>query len=345
MLGRVARLHYEHGFTHQQIADTLGLSRVKVTRLLAEARRVGVVEIRIHSDESIFTDLEVALRDRYGLQQAWVAPTFEARERLFQSIGTVGATALQAAIHPGMTVAVDLSETVAAVAPHVKVDDASATLFVPATGIRLGSRETVRPQDVAHDLARAFKGQTRQLPAPVLASSEESARLLRQEPDIAATLELARNADIALFGIGGTIPGAGMIMDGTVPQGTIRELVGAGAVGGISAGFYDATGTPVVTSLARRIIGLSLEELLGVPTRIAVAGGPDKHEAILGAIRGGYITVLVTDEATARYLTERIDSEEDAASDEVSTSASGRPGASPSAGGTGQAREPAAGSS
>src|SRR6056297_2688570 len=102
MLGRVARLHYEHGFTHQQIADTLGLSRVKVTRLLAEARRIGIVEIRIHSDESIFTDLEVALTQRYALRQAWVAPTFGSRERLLQSIGTVGATALRSALHPGM---------------------------------------------------------------------------------------------------------------------------------------------------------------------------------------------------------------------------------------------------
>lgn len=307
MLGRVARLHYEHGLTHQQIADSLGLSRVKVTRLLAEARREGVVEIRIHSDETIFTDLEVELRTRYGLEQAWVAPSFEDRERRLRSIGTVGATALQASLHPGMTVAVGLSETVAAVAPHVKVDEDSATLFVPATGIRLGSRATVLPQDVAHELARAFRGSSRHLPAPVLASSEQAAQLLRREPDIAATLELARRADIALFGIGGTIPGAGMLMDGTVPQAAIRELVAAHAVGGISAGFYDAAGTPVVTGLARRIIGLSLEELLGVPTRIAMAGGPDKHGAILGALRGGFVTVLVTDEATARSLVDHAD--------------------------------------
>lgn len=302
MLGRVARLHYQHGFTHQQIADTLGLSRVKVTRLLAEARRVGIVEIRIHSDESIFTDLEFGLMERYGLEQAWVAPSFEDRERLLASIGTTGALAMRAILHAGMTVAVGLSETVAAVAPHVAVDEPSAALFVPATGSRLGSRESVHPHDVAQALARAFQGQARHLPAPVLASSVESAMLLRQEPDVAATLSLARDADIAIFGVGGTIPGAGMLMDGTLQQGTVRELVAAGAVGGISAGFFDATGTPVRTGLADRLIGLTLAELLDVPVRIALAGGPGKHDALVGALRGGYMTVLVTDEASARYL-------------------------------------------
>ena len=104
MLGRVARLHYQHGLTHQQIADTLGLSRVKVTRLLAEARRTGVVEIRIHSDETVFTDLEFEVQAAYGLAQVWIAPTFDEPDRLLASIGTVGAHALQAAVRPGMTV-------------------------------------------------------------------------------------------------------------------------------------------------------------------------------------------------------------------------------------------------
>lgn len=304
MLGRVARLHYQHGFTHQQIADTLGLSRVKVTRLLAEARRVGIVEIRIHSDESIFTDLEFGLMERYGLDHAWVAPSFGDPGRLFESIGSSGALALQAVLHAGMTVAVGLSETVAAVAPHVTVDEPSAALFVPATGSRLGARESVHPHEVAQALARAFHGQTRHLPAPVLASSVESARLLRQEPDVASTLELARGADIAIFGVGGTIPGAGMLMDGTLPQGTVRELVAAHAVGGISAGFFDAQGNPVRTSLEDRIIGLTLAEMLEIPVRIALAGGPGKREALAGALSGGYMTILVTDEATARYLLE-----------------------------------------
>ncbi len=35
---------------------------------------------------------------------------------------------------------------------------------------------------------------------------------------------------------------------------------------------------------------------------IAVAGGPDKREAILGAMRGRYANVLITDEETAAAL-------------------------------------------
>lgn len=305
MLGRVARLHYQHGLTHQQIADTLGLSRVKVTRLLAEARRSGVVEIRVHSDETIFTDLEFELQAASGLDQVWVAPSFEEIDRLRRSIGTVGAEALQAALRPQTTVAVGLSETVAQIPPHAQLDEPSGAVFVPATGSRLGHRDRAHPHEVVQELARAFQGDARHLPAPVLTATAESARLLRAEPDVAATLSLARAADLAVFGVGGMAPGTGLLMDGMLPDGTVRTLVDDGAVGGISAGFFDAAGQPVATELSERIIGLTLAELRAIPVRLAMAGGPDKRAALAGALAGGYLTRLVTDEATARSLLER----------------------------------------
>jgi DNA-binding transcriptional regulator LsrR (DeoR family) len=67
---------------------------------------------------------------------------------------------------------------------------------------------------------------------------------------------------------------------------------------------------PVTSSLTGRLIGLSLEELLRVPIRIALAGGRNKEQALAGALAGGYATVLVTDERTARALLAGDDSAE-----------------------------------
>lgn len=302
MLGRVAKLHYEHGLTHQQIADALGLSRVKVTRLLAEARRTGVVEIRVNSDERLFTDLEVALADRFGLRQAWVAPAAKDPSRLRASLGIVGAGALLAVLRPGMTVAVGLSATVAAIAPGLHRAPAVDVLLVPATGSRLGAIDEPSAQDVAQSLARALRGRAHHLPAPVLAASPASAALLRQEPDVASALDRARNADLAIVGVGGTTPGSGLLMQGAVPDAVLAELRDAGAVGGILASYYDADGTPVPTALADRIIGITLDELASIELRIGVAGGPDKLTPLRGALAGHHLDVLVTDDRTASQL-------------------------------------------
>lgn len=302
MLGRVAKLHYEHGLTHQQIADILGLSRVKVTRLLAEARRTGVVEIRVHSDERLFTDLEADLVQRFGLRQAWVAPHVDDAQRFRTSLGIVGATAVLAALRPGMTAAVGLSATVAAVAEQLHSDLPIDALFVPATGSRLGAADAPSAQDVAQALARAVKGRSHHLPAPVLASTPEAATLLRQEPDVASALALARHADLAIVGVGGTARGSGLLMHGAVPDETIDDLLSAGAVGGILAGYYDLDGTPVASTLADRIIGITLEELAAIPVRLGIAGGPDKVTALRGALAGRHLDVLATDDATATAL-------------------------------------------
>ncbi len=302
MLGRIARLYYEHGYTHQQIADTLGLSRVKVTRMLAEARRRGVVEIRIHSNETIFTDLEVGLCERFGLVSAWVAPTIEDREAQLNALGILGATALEAVIDLPLTVAVSVSETVGRIAQHVHVDDPTGALFVAATGSRLGSGQWIQPSEATRSLAEAFGGSWQQLPAPMVASSKQAADLIKQEPVVADALAKARKSDVAVFGVGGLLPGAGIITDDPTSSRRLRQLAEAGAVGNISSGFFDSTGTPVDGPLNERIIGLTLAELQRVPTRVAVAGGKSKELALAGTLRGRYANVLVTDERCARHL-------------------------------------------
>ena len=47
-----------------------------------------------------------------------------------------------------------------------------------------------------------------------------------------------------------------------------------------------------------------MENLKGIPERLTIAGGGLKQEALLGTLRGGYTTTLVTDEGTAAYLLE-----------------------------------------
>lgn len=53
-----------------------------------------------------------------------------------------------------------------------------------------------------------------------------------------------------------------------------------------------------------RVIGLDLEQLRRIKRCVGVAGGKRKIAAIRGAMRGGYINVVITDIHTARALLE-----------------------------------------
>ena len=304
MLGRVASLHYTHGLTHQKIADLLGLSRVQVTRLLAKAVREGIVEIRVHSDESIFPDLQIALAEKFGLKQVWVSPGFDDEEKNMESLGAVAAQCLISLLKPKDVVAVGLSVTLEHMIPHLpKIQ--SGAVFVPALGSRPGGAVSVNPHEIASELADKLGGFTRHLPAPFVMASKESADMMRREPDVSATIELARQASMGLYGLGGTQQGSGPLIEAIAPSGELEKLTKKGAVGDISGIYFDSEGKYVSSSIEKRIIGLSLEEILAIPSRLIVAGGEKKLDAIAAASKSGIVTDLVTDQRTAESLLDR----------------------------------------
>lgn len=304
MLGRIAELHYSHGMTHQEVANLLGLSRVQVTRLLARARAEGIVEIRVFNDEPIFPLEQQQLVTRFGLESAWIAPSFLDPRATLDSIGTVGANYLRSVLKSGMTIAVGLSSTIASVAKHLSKDPVDVT-FIPAIGSRPASDSTVNPHQVAELLAQAVGGNASHLASHFLASTVEAAQMIRAEPEISQILEAARGADLGLFGLGGIKEEAGTILDTLGFNVDTNELLEKGVVGDISACFFDKAGQSVTSEISERVVGLHLDEIMSIGHRTAFAGGSQKVDSIAGALRGGIITTLVTDIDTARLLLKR----------------------------------------
>ena len=93
---------------------------------------------------------------------------------------------------------------------------------------------------------------------------------------------------------------------------TLEAFSAAGAVGDISLQYFNRDGqTAPYESYNERVAGLQLQELKQVPRRIAIAGGRSKIKAVLGALRGGFINVLITDESCARGIAACINEEEE----------------------------------
>ncbi|MFI1014815.1 sugar-binding transcriptional regulator [Streptomyces sp. NPDC020965] len=300
-LGKIARLYYEHGLTHQEIADLCGLSRIKVTRLLAEARRVGIVEITVHSQDHLFVGLESALAHAYPLRQAWVGPSFEDEARAAHSLGALAADCVGAFLDEGTTIAVGLSGSVASIPEHLRRTAAADVNFVPLTGSKGGISRAASSHELALAFAAATGGHAYHLPAPLLARTTRAAQVWREDPAVQETLERAVSADVLIAGIGGTTADAGLLVQGL----SAAELAGIrerGGVGDISGRFFDADGAAVPGEVDERLIGLSLEQLRAVPVRIGVARGAAKREALEVALRQGLVNVLVTDVGTAEEL-------------------------------------------
>ena len=75
-------------------------------------------------------------------------------------------------------------------------------------------------------------------------------------------------------------------------------------VGDILGQFFDADGNVVELPIHDRRIGIELSDLMHIPKVVGVAGGLHKAQAILGALHGGFLDVLVTNELVAIRLLE-----------------------------------------
>ena len=147
-----------------------------------------------------------------------------------------------------------------------------------------------------------FNAPSRALHAPAYVKDQATALGLASDPGIGDVLELARKASIVVFGLGSVDLETTMFKLGYITGDQEEYLRRQGAVGDIACRFIDRNGDPVDLPPSINPTGISLEELKKIPHRLAVAGGDHKQEVILAALRGGFVTVLVTDERTAAFL-------------------------------------------
>jgi DNA-binding transcriptional regulator LsrR (DeoR family) len=113
LMARAARLHFEFGLTHQDTAAALGISRVKVTRLLKQARQAGIVKISVIADVSPFAELEERLASAAGPREAIIVPAATESGAVRGMLARGAASYLERVMRDGIVVAVGLSRTVA----------------------------------------------------------------------------------------------------------------------------------------------------------------------------------------------------------------------------------------
>jgi lsr operon transcriptional repressor len=302
LLGKTARLHYDFGLTHQQVAEILRLSRVKVTRLLQQARELGIVEIHVRTEASPYAALETTFAEAFALDEAVIVPSFDNEAQLRSSIARGAASYLQRILRNEMTVAIALSRTIAAMPNFVVDPRPTSASFVSLVGGLRHTSHAINPYESTERLAQLFGGQAEHLHAPVVVGSREIARALLRDPAISRTLGRAAAADVALVGLGGLKDHLNLVSEGALTAKEWDELIAAGAVGDIGARYFDADARPVGHELNDRIIGLTLDQLRRIPLRLVAAGGRDKDRAIHAALRRGLISVLVTDAGTAERV-------------------------------------------
>ena len=304
LMVQIARMIYQQEKTLTDVAAETGLNRWQVSRLLQEARDLGVVRIEIVPRTLRDPELETKLTRTFGLRDAVVVPgSVESAEGLEGVQRAAGQYLASVKPRPNV-VGVSWGRTMGGVARWLPPGWNSGVTVVQINGTVTPVPGIAHHNDVADAFARKGNGRMIPLPVPAIVGERTTREVLEKDRIVADVIAVARSAQVLAFSMGVAGSDSVLVRSGNILDNEMAALVRGGAVGDVLGHFIDRRGEIVDPDLDARAIGLSLSDLKRRERAIGIVGGADKHQVALGALQAGLINVLVTDEATARYALE-----------------------------------------
>lgn len=300
LMTRVIWYYFVAGMTQQQIADKLGITRLRTNRIIGTARANSLVRIELRMPLAGCVALEVELKRRYGLREAKVVPSVDEEQDPQRIIGQAAASLVEPLLTDGTGFGLGwgrtLSSLVRGLAPRRLADAWTVTLMGSLTH---GSG--VNTFEVSTRFADLMGTDCHYVAAPIYCPSSESRTTLMTHEGLAEAMRRASLVDVALLSCGDLSAKSLLARTQTVSE-CVAALREAGAVGDLLGVFLDADGAPVDHPLNTRVMALPPVELRRIPTSILVSGGINKAPVIKAIVKAGYVTHLVTDESVAQAM-------------------------------------------
>lgn len=313
MILKILEMYYEQELTQSEISKRLNISRPTVSRSINKAKRNGYVEIKINYPKDFRPKLESSLEEKYGLSEVIIV-TNQSDKDTMEQISYFAADYLLRVINNNMTIALTRGTTLENIVNHLKEDvrlkflNLKNITFVPLFGDNNPDQSQnnnfrfTYSNYIIEEMAHLFDAKCYQLLSPQYLSSYNTKKALLNEPSIQTTMQIIKNADLAIMGIGTINYKSSAHFVENITTDLLQNLKNKGGIGEILAHVYDINGNLVNSSYEDRLMSLEINDLVKIPTRVGVAFGQNKKEAILGAVRGKFINVLITDDNVANYL-------------------------------------------
>ena len=298
---RAVWLYYAEGLKQSDIATNLGITRVTVVRLLAEARRRNEVRITIRSPLTELANTELELRERYNVDEVILAPVPAPGEDPTKPIAAAAGAWITAALTDGMRVGVGWGRTMHTALPFIESRTLENLKVISLMG-GIAAARRFNPAEFAWRFAETFQGEGYLIPAPALVDSPETKHALLERCGLASIFEMADNLDLAILSAGGISQLTTSYRTGHLTEAERCSLSEAGAVGDVLYNFIDSEGRIVDHPINTRALSVDLKRLRSARQRLLVSGGREKHTVMRAAIKALKPTILITDEETGQAL-------------------------------------------
>lgn len=303
---KVSYFYYKLNLSQQEIADKLNISRQKVNRLIQRALSENIVEIKINGYENFDINLEYNLEQKYGLESALVVKDNNNEE----PIGIAASNYMNKLIKKILenegkcSIGISWGNALSNLIRNYQIPkEMNGDISVIQMLGGINTQEVpIKPEEITNKLAILLGGKSYNLFAPAFLKNKALVDMLCNETYYKNIVTKYKDLDMAVVGIGKFEAEGNLVENNYIEREDYLKLKNKGGVGDVCLRIYDSEGKNIDSDFDKSVMGISLLDFVHIPIRIGIAYGKDKIRPILGAIRGNYINVLVTDEETAKLI-------------------------------------------
>lgn len=303
LLAEVVSAYYLDGLDQGRIASQMSVSRSTVSRMISEARALGIVEIRVNRPLPVDESLQDRLRERFGLQEALVLDTSSVRGASLRRVAALAAGFVEQRLEDDGTIAVSWGTSLAATVDALRGDVRHGVKVVQMIGAAGSLNPDVDGSELARKMSLRLGGRSVALNVPLLVDEPLLAAALLRQLQVADVLDQAAEAQMALIGLGAMdLEVSSLLRSGFASPELVQAAAEAGTVGDAAGHLLNAAGEVVRSELSDRMVRLDEARLRSIPQVVAVAVGTTKVAIIRAALRSGLVHVLATDSPTAEAV-------------------------------------------
>ncbi len=299
---RAAWMYFVEEMTQSAIAEALGVGRVTVVRMLAEAKALGEVRIALSRGQAELGGLEAALCRIHGLEEAIVAPLSLPAADPTPPIGAALGEYVSSLLRNDMKIGLGWGRTLNRSLEHLRERSLRGLSVVSLVG-GVTHFAHDNPAEFPSAFARAFNADCYLIPAPALVDSPTTKAALIERCGLSSVYAFADALDAVVVSVGSLGDAATIARFELIGEADRRLMRECGGVGELLCNVFDRDGQVIDHPLNQRVMSVPMDAVRAAPQRVLAAGGAHKLRAIQGALKLLRPTTLVTDEATARTLT------------------------------------------
>ncbi len=303
---RCAYLFYHDKLNIKEIGQRLNISRFKVSRYLKQAEEHGFVQIKFNFPGIRYETLAMDIESKFGINRVVIVPvTAEMDSKTVRkTVGHKGAEILKE-FDEAVSIGITWGRTIANMVEDLPYGVIHLDRISELTGGYGMINPEIQSSSLAPLLAKKTGASCFQMHAPIITSENKIAKSIMSDESLLRTLDMAKNSDIAIFGVANLTKNSMLQESGILSENDMVKLKDIGVVGSLIGRFMDLEGKEVETEYKNRSIAVPWDDFMKIPERIALIGGWNKIECTKGLLSGGIATTLILDSISALTIMEK----------------------------------------